>query len=93
VRQRSSPRSRQHCSISTWYSGCLASEDNIPRIAGTLSQILDRQVVVENVTGAGGTIGSNRVAKAAPDGYQFVFGHIGTHVLARRSTRNPSTML
>jgi len=31
-------------------------------------------VVFENVGGAGGMIGSSRVAKAAPDGYQFVLG-------------------
>jgi hypothetical protein len=58
-------------------------------LASRLSQILDRQVVVENVTGAGGTIGSNRVAKAAPDGYQFVFGHIGTHVFSQTLYKKP----
>ena len=58
-------------------------------LASRLSQILDQQVVVENVTGAGGTIGSNRVAKAAPDGYQFVFGHIGTHAFSQTLYKKP----
>ena len=48
-------------------------------IAQRMSELLGQQVVVENPTGAGGTLGSNRVAKAAPDGYQFVIGNIGTH--------------
>ena len=48
-------------------------------IAQRLSEILGQQVVVENPTGAGGTLGSSRVARAAPDGYQFVIGNIGTH--------------
>lgn len=58
-------------------------------VAARLSQILDQQVVVENVTGAGGTIGCNRVAKAAPDGYQFVFGHIGTHAFSQTLYEKP----
>ena len=35
-------------------------------------------MIVENVGGAGGMIGVSRVAKAAPDGYQFVLGNLGT---------------
>src|SRR5262245_52613090 len=37
-----------------------------------LSEVLGQQVIIENVGGAGGMVGSARVAKAAPDGYQFV---------------------
>jgi|ERR1700675_2655523 tripartite-type tricarboxylate transporter receptor subunit TctC len=48
-------------------------------IAQRLSEILAQQVVVENPSGAGGTVGSSRIARAAPDGYQFVIGNIGTH--------------
>jgi tripartite-type tricarboxylate transporter receptor subunit TctC len=58
-------------------------------VAARLSQILDQQVVVENVTGAGGMIGGNRVAKAASDGYQFVFGHIGTHAFSQTLYKKP----
>ena len=47
-------------------------------MAQRLDEILGRPVVVENVSGAGGMTGTNRVAKAAPDGYQFVLGGIGT---------------
>ncbi len=43
-------------------------------IARRMSEILGQQVLVENVGGAGGMIGSARVAHAAPDGYQFVVG-------------------
>jgi tripartite-type tricarboxylate transporter receptor subunit TctC len=43
-------------------------------VARRLSEILGQQVIVENVGGAGGMMGSARVAKAAPDGYQFVVG-------------------
>jgi len=48
-------------------------------LAPRLSEILGQQVVVENVGGAGGMTGASRVAKAAPDGYQFVLGNVGTH--------------
>jgi tripartite-type tricarboxylate transporter receptor subunit TctC len=43
-------------------------------VAQRLSQTLGQQVIVENVGGAGGMIGSARVVHAPPDGYQFVLG-------------------
>ena len=56
------------------------STDAIARIvADGLSHQLGQPVIVENVGGAGGMTGANRVAKAAPDGYQFVLGNVGTH--------------
>ena len=49
--------------------------DVLGRIVGRrLSEILGQQVIIENVGGAGGMMGSARVAKAPPDGYQFVLG-------------------
>ena len=49
--------------------------DVLGRIIGRrLSEVLGQQVIIENVGGAGGMVGSARVAKAAPDGYQFVLG-------------------
>jgi tripartite-type tricarboxylate transporter receptor subunit TctC len=48
-------------------------------IAGPMSKALGQQIIVENVGGAGGIVGSNRVAKAAPDGYQLVTSGSGTH--------------
>jgi tripartite-type tricarboxylate transporter receptor subunit TctC len=38
-------------------------------------------VIIENVTGADGTIGTGRVARARPDGYTIDLGHLSTHVL------------
>jgi tripartite-type tricarboxylate transporter receptor subunit TctC len=43
-------------------------------VAQRMSEILGKQVIVENVGGAGGMIGSARVAHAPPDGYEFVVG-------------------
>jgi tripartite-type tricarboxylate transporter receptor subunit TctC len=49
--------------------------DVLGRIIGRrLAEILGQQVIIENVGGAGGMVGSARVAKAAPDGYHFVLG-------------------
>ncbi len=48
-------------------------------LAARTAEILGQQIVIENVGGAGGMTGANRVAKAAPDGYQFVLGSVGTH--------------
>jgi tripartite-type tricarboxylate transporter receptor subunit TctC len=42
---------------------------------------LGQPVIVENVTGAAGTVGTGRVARAAPDGYTIGMGFLGTHVL------------
>jgi tripartite-type tricarboxylate transporter receptor subunit TctC len=49
--------------------------DAVGRIlASRLSEVLSRQVIVENIGGAGGMTATARVAKAPPDGYQFVLG-------------------
>jgi tripartite-type tricarboxylate transporter receptor subunit TctC len=57
--------------------------DTIARImAERMTRALGQTVLVENVTGAGGTIGVTKVVRAAPDGYTVGIGHIGTHVIA-----------
>jgi tripartite-type tricarboxylate transporter receptor subunit TctC len=56
-----------------WAAG--GGTDVMGRImARRMSAIMGQQVIVENVAGAGGMIGSTHVAKAPPDGYTFVFG-------------------
>jgi tripartite-type tricarboxylate transporter receptor subunit TctC len=47
------------------------------RMRGSLGQ----SVIIENPTGAGGTIGTGRVARAAPDGHTIILGHWQTHVI------------
>src|SRR5262245_30607400 len=50
-----------------------SSADVLGRLfASRISELLGQPIIFENVGGAGGMTGSNRVAKAAPDGYQFV---------------------
>jgi tripartite-type tricarboxylate transporter receptor subunit TctC len=64
--------------------------DAIGRIMATrMSEILGRQVVIENVGGAGGMTGAARVAKAPPNGYQFLLGHNGTHAVVPTLYKNP----
>ena len=58
-------------------------------IAQRMGEFLGQPVVVENPTGAGGTLGSSRVAKAVPDGYQFVIGNIGTHAWSQSLYKKP----
>ena len=58
-------------------------------VAARLSEILGQQVIVENAGGAGGMTGSYRVAKAAPDGYQFVLGTNGTHAQNQSLYKSP----
>jgi tripartite-type tricarboxylate transporter receptor subunit TctC len=56
--------------------------DIIARIVGEgLGKPLGQTVVMENRSGAGGSIGSDLVAKAAPDGYTLVMGTVGTHAI------------
>ena len=52
--------------------------DTVTRlIAEPMSRTLGQQIIVENVTGAGGTLGARRVAQAEPDGYTLLVHHIG----------------
>ena len=53
--------------------------DVVARIMGdSMSRILKQQVLVENVTGAGGTVGVTRAKNATPDGYTLLMGNLGT---------------
>jgi tripartite-type tricarboxylate transporter receptor subunit TctC len=58
-------------------------------LAAQLSEILGKPVVVKNVPGAGGMTGSNSVAQATPDGYQFVLGSLGTHAMNQTLYKKP----
>ena len=49
-------------------------------LAERMKVTLGEQLLVENVTGAGGSVGVGRAVRAAPDGYTISFGHLGTHV-------------
>jgi tripartite-type tricarboxylate transporter receptor subunit TctC len=53
-----------------------------------MSRTLGQQMVIENVGGAGGTLGSARVAAAQPDGYTLLAGSMGSHVAAPVLTPN-----
>jgi tripartite-type tricarboxylate transporter receptor subunit TctC len=46
-------------------------------IAAHVSKEIGQTIVIENMGGAGGTIGAGRAANAAPDGYTFLVGHLG----------------
>ena len=66
--------------------------DTIARlIAVPMARTLGQTVLVESVTGAAGTIGVGREARAAPDGYTLSIGHWGTHVITGRSIRCSTT--
>ncbi len=52
--------------------------DTVARlVAESMSKDLGQQIIVENVGGAGGTLGAGRVAEAEPDGYTLLLYHIG----------------
>jgi tripartite-type tricarboxylate transporter receptor subunit TctC len=59
------------------------ASDVVARIVGNqMSKILGQSVIIENVGGAGGTIGSARAAAAAPDGYTLLAAAMGSYVAA-----------
>ncbi len=67
-----------------------AADDVLARIlAPRLSELLGQQVIVENFGGAAGAIAVNRVAKAAPDGYQLVLGGVGTFAVIPALYKKP----
>ena len=67
-----------------------SSGDVLARIlAQRLSEVLGQQVIVENAGGAGGMTAVARLAKAAPDGYQFVRGDVGSHAMNQTLYRQP----
>jgi len=58
------------------------STDVVARVvAQKMGEILGQQIVVENVAGAGGNLGADRVARAEPDGYTILMGTVATHAL------------
>jgi tripartite-type tricarboxylate transporter receptor subunit TctC len=61
-------------------------------LAPRMSELLGQSVIIENIAGAGGVIGSARIAKAQPDGYLSVIGTAGTHVQHQFLTKKPSYM-
>jgi tripartite-type tricarboxylate transporter receptor subunit TctC len=58
-------------------------------VAPRMSEILGRQIVIENVVGAGGITGVLRVMKASPDGYQFVLSAAGTFAHSQTLFKKP----
>jgi len=66
------------------------STDVVGRIvAERMSQELGQQIVVENVGGAGGSLGAGNVARARPDGYTILMGTVATHALNPLVLANP----
>lgn len=49
-------------------------------LAERIKITLGEAILIENVTGAGGSIGVGRAVRSPPDGYTIIFGHLGTHV-------------
>jgi tripartite-type tricarboxylate transporter receptor subunit TctC len=58
-------------------------------IAPAMSEILGQTVIVENRPGAGGFIGSSRVAKSNPDGYTLLLGSSGSISIGPALATNP----
>src|SRR5215813_7740212 len=58
-------------------------------LSGPLGETLGQPAIIDNAPGGGGLPGSNRVAKAAPDGYQCLIGTVGTHASAPTLYKDP----
>ena len=57
-------------------------------VTNQMARILGQSIVIENVGGAGGTVGSARAAGSAPDGYTLLAAAMGSHVAAPVLTPN-----
>jgi tripartite-type tricarboxylate transporter receptor subunit TctC len=67
-----------------------SSTDTAARILAVgMSEVLGQQLIVENVGGAAGMTGTLRVARAAPDGYQLLFGTVDTLAIAPALQKQP----
>src|SRR5688572_17021614 len=67
-----------------------SSTDTAARILSVgMSEALGQQVIVENIGGAAGMTGTTRVARAAPDGYQLLFGTVDTMAIAPALQKKP----
>jgi tripartite-type tricarboxylate transporter receptor subunit TctC len=67
-----------------------SSTDTAARILSAgMSEALGQQVIVENIAGAAGMTGTIRVARAAPDGYQLLFGTVDTMAIAPALQKSP----
>lgn len=70
--------------------GAGSGTDIIARlVANKASEYLGKPIIVEDLGGAGGTIAVSRVAKAAPDGYQFIIGAVDTFAQSQYLFENP----
>src|SRR6201995_2777386 len=58
--------------------------------AQRMGEVLGQPVIVENVGGAGGMNGADRVAKATPDGYTFLLGTVGTQAQNQTLYKKPA---
>ena len=68
--------------------------DSIARVVGEgMRANLGQPVIVENVSGAGGTLGVARVARAAPDGYTLSIGQRNSHVFSSAVYRTSYDLL
>ena len=57
--------------------------------AQRMGELLGQTIIVENVGAGAGTVGSQRVAKATPDGYTMLMGNTGTHAYSQGLRKNP----
>lgn len=64
--------------------------DVVSRLVGkVLSERIGRSVVIENVSGAGGSVGAGRVARATPDGSTLLMGTVATHAIYPLMAKQP----
>ena len=69
------------------------SQDNVARrLSVKLTEQFGQSFVIDNRTGASGSIAADNVAKSAPDGYSVLLGNIGSHALVPHLYAHPRTI-